>query len=73
MQVSQPMLQLLLYQKARSEQNKIIPERDDLPEAPQAGSGNSSTAIATSEDYKIANDFAMSNLDEKKTNINCRV
>ncbi len=66
MQIGEPMLQLLLYKKAQNEQNKIIPEKDTLPEAAQAGSGNSSAAIVTSEDYKIANDFAMNNLDEKQ-------
>lgn len=63
MQIGEPMLQLLLYKKAQSEQNKIIPEKDNLPEAVQAVSGNSSTAILTSQDYEIANNFAMSNLN----------
>lgn len=39
MQIGEPMLQLLLYKKAQSEQNKIIPEKDNLPEAVQAVSG----------------------------------
>jgi len=66
MQIGEPMLQLLLYKKAQSNESKIIPERDSLPEAVQTGSGNSSTAIVTSEDYKIANDFAMSSVNEKQ-------
>lgn len=70
MQIGEPMLQLLLYKKAQNEQNKIIPEQNAVAETVQTGAANSTvctnSTIMTSQDYQVANNFAMSNLNDSQ-------
>ncbi len=67
MQIGEPMLQLLLYKKAQSEQNKNIPQSDASAEPVTTGSAGSTVSTTlTSADYEIANDFAMNNFNESQ-------
>ena len=67
MQIGEPMLQLLLYKKAQSEQNKNILQSDASAEPVTTGSAGSTVSTTlTSADYEIANDFAMNNFNESQ-------
>ena len=67
MQIGEPMLQLLLYKKAQSEQNKNILQSDASADPVVTGSAGSTVSTTlTSADYEIANDFAMNNFNESQ-------
>lgn len=61
MQINQPMLQLLLYKKAQNEQAKQqeVSAETTNPPAVTNSAVNATNTTPTSEDYKIADAFAM--------------
>ncbi len=69
MQIGEPMLQLLLYKRAQADQAKFS-QSETTAETAQAVTAESAVAATstspTSEDYAIANEFAMSSINSEK-------